>query len=142
MAMKSTGGEAFVMSARLAEISESVTDLPLSRVMLANDARFPWLMLIPRRAILNPIRRRSANASCLSSGLAWASWGYRWGSVVDAMKRENPSIDFELGFRRRSIAVPCVPVHRSQILKLSKSTETTVEARQQGIKLLSRTIIF
>jgi hypothetical protein len=28
MAMKSTGGEAFVMSARLAEISESVTDLP------------------------------------------------------------------------------------------------------------------
>ena len=63
MAMKSTGGEAFVMSARLAEISESVTDLPLSRVMLANDARFPWLMLIPRRAILNPIRRRSANPS-------------------------------------------------------------------------------
>ena len=50
MAMKSTGGEAFVMSARLAEISELVTDLQLSRVVLANDARFPWLMLIPRRA--------------------------------------------------------------------------------------------
>ena len=50
MAMKSTEREAFVMSARLAEISELVTDLPLSRVMLANDARFPWLMLVPRRA--------------------------------------------------------------------------------------------
>jgi hypothetical protein len=50
MAIKSTGGEAFVMSARLAEISELVTDLRLSRVMLANDARFPWLMFIPRRA--------------------------------------------------------------------------------------------
>jgi hypothetical protein len=93
-------------------------------------------------AILNPIRRRSANPSCLSSGLAWASWGYRWGSLVDAMKKESPSIDFERGFRRRSIAVPCALVHRSRILKLSKSTETTVEARQQGIKLLSRTIIF
>jgi HIT domain len=172
MAMKSTGGEAFVMSARLAEISELITDLPLSRVMLANDARFPWLMLIPRRAnmqelfdlsateqgtlmreitavsrmlkeltkadkinveaignatpqlhvqlwrairpianglrgfsgaILSLIRRRSANPSCLSSGLACASWGYRWGSVVDAMRRENPSIDFERDFRRRSI---------------------------------------
>jgi len=50
MNMKSTEGEAFVMSARLAKISELVSDLPLSRVMLANDARFPWLMLIPRRA--------------------------------------------------------------------------------------------
>ena len=35
MAMKSTGGDAFVMSARLAEISELVADLQLSRVMLA-----------------------------------------------------------------------------------------------------------
>jgi hypothetical protein len=43
VAMKSTEGEAFVMSARLVEISELVADLPLSRVMLANDARFPWL---------------------------------------------------------------------------------------------------
>ena len=40
---------------------------------------------------------------------------------------ENPSIDFERGFRRRSI------------LKLAKSTETTIEARQQGIELLGRT---
>jgi hypothetical protein len=43
MAMQSTEGEAFVMSARLVEISELVADLPLSRVMLAHDARFPWL---------------------------------------------------------------------------------------------------
>ena len=60
MAMKSTEGEAFVMSARLAEISELVTDLPLSRVMLANDARFPWLMLIPRRANMQELFDLSA----------------------------------------------------------------------------------
>ena len=60
MAMKSTEGEAFVMSARLVEISELVADLPLSRVMLANDARFPWLMLIPRRANMQELFDLSA----------------------------------------------------------------------------------
>ena len=40
MAMKSTGGEAFVMSARLAEISESVTAAGLGRTP-ANAALFP-----------------------------------------------------------------------------------------------------
>ena len=60
MAMKSTEREAFVMSARLAEISELVTDLPLSRVMLANDARFPWLMLVPRRANMQELFDLSA----------------------------------------------------------------------------------
>lgn len=48
------------MSARLAEISELVTDLQLSRVMLANDARFPWLMLIPRRANMQELFDLSA----------------------------------------------------------------------------------
>src|SRR5215469_10560209 len=58
--MKSTESEAFVMSARLVEISELVADLPLSRVMLANDARFPWLMLIPRRANMQELFDLSA----------------------------------------------------------------------------------
>ena len=48
MAMRSTEGDAFVLSARLVEIGELVADLPLSRVMLANDASFPWLMLKAR----------------------------------------------------------------------------------------------
>ena len=60
MAIKSTEGEAFVMSARLVEISELVADLPLSRVMLADDARFPWLMLIPWRANMQELFDLSA----------------------------------------------------------------------------------
>jgi diadenosine tetraphosphate (Ap4A) HIT family hydrolase len=32
-----------------------VGDLPLSRVLLANDANFPWLILVPRRAGLTEI---------------------------------------------------------------------------------------
>ena len=32
-----------------------VGDLPLSRVLLMNDARFPWLILVPRRPLLREI---------------------------------------------------------------------------------------
>jgi diadenosine tetraphosphate (Ap4A) HIT family hydrolase len=60
MTKRSAEGEAFVMSARLAEISELVADLPLSRVMLTNDTRFPWLMLIPRRANMQELFDLSA----------------------------------------------------------------------------------
>lgn len=40
----------FTLDARLATDTLVVTDLPLSCVLLMNDARFPWLMLVPRRA--------------------------------------------------------------------------------------------
>ncbi len=35
---------------RLAADTAAVCDLPLSSVLLMNDARFPWLILVPRRA--------------------------------------------------------------------------------------------
>jgi diadenosine tetraphosphate (Ap4A) HIT family hydrolase len=34
---------------QLAQDTVAVGDLPLSRVLLANDANFPWLILVPRR---------------------------------------------------------------------------------------------
>jgi diadenosine tetraphosphate (Ap4A) HIT family hydrolase len=40
----------FVLDARLAADTAFVADWPLSRVLLMNDARFPWLILVPRRA--------------------------------------------------------------------------------------------
>ena len=40
---------AFVLDSRLAADTHAVGDLPLSRVLLMNDARFPWLILVPRR---------------------------------------------------------------------------------------------
>ncbi len=40
----------FSLDARLAADTHSVTDLALSRVLLMNDARFPWVILVPRRA--------------------------------------------------------------------------------------------
>ena len=40
----------FELDPRLASASSFVADWPLSRVILMNDARFPWLVLVPRRA--------------------------------------------------------------------------------------------
>jgi len=40
----------FVLDARLAKDTVAVCDWPLSRVLLMNDARYPWLVLAPRRA--------------------------------------------------------------------------------------------
>jgi diadenosine tetraphosphate (Ap4A) HIT family hydrolase len=40
----------FVLDSRLARDAHPVGDLDLSRLLLMDDARFPWLVLVPRRA--------------------------------------------------------------------------------------------
>lgn len=40
----------FALDPRLAADTLPIGDLELSRVVLMNDARFPWLILVPRRA--------------------------------------------------------------------------------------------
>lgn len=42
--------ERFALHARLAADTAVVADWGLSRVLLMEDARFPWLILVPRRA--------------------------------------------------------------------------------------------
>ncbi len=39
----------FALDARLAADTHAVGELALSRVLLMDDARFPWLILVPRR---------------------------------------------------------------------------------------------
>jgi diadenosine tetraphosphate (Ap4A) HIT family hydrolase len=39
----------WTLDPRLAQDSISLGDLPLSRVLLMNDANYPWLILVPRR---------------------------------------------------------------------------------------------
>jgi diadenosine tetraphosphate (Ap4A) HIT family hydrolase len=39
----------FTLDPRLAADTVPLTDLPLCRVLLMNDARFPWLILVPTR---------------------------------------------------------------------------------------------
>ncbi|MFN4282130.1 MAG: HIT domain-containing protein [Alphaproteobacteria bacterium] len=40
----------FVLHPRLAADTRAIAELPLCRVLLMNDSRFPWLILVPRRA--------------------------------------------------------------------------------------------
>lgn len=40
----------FVLDARLAAAGVPALDLPLSRVLVMDDVRWPWLILVPRRA--------------------------------------------------------------------------------------------
>lgn len=40
----------FELHPRLAADTAVVCDLPLSRVLLMDDAAWPWLILVPRRA--------------------------------------------------------------------------------------------
>ncbi len=39
----------FTLDARLAADTVQIGDLPLARVLLMDDARFPWFILVPRR---------------------------------------------------------------------------------------------
>jgi diadenosine tetraphosphate (Ap4A) HIT family hydrolase len=45
----------FTLDPRLAADTLPVGDLPLSAVLLMNDRRFPWLILVPRRPDLSEI---------------------------------------------------------------------------------------
>ncbi|NGY06599.1 HIT domain-containing protein [Solimonas terrae] len=45
----------FELHPQLAADTRTVGDWPLSRVLLMNDAQFPWLILVPRRSGLREI---------------------------------------------------------------------------------------
>lgn len=47
----------FVLHPRLAAGGALVTDLALCRVLLKNDSRWPWLILVPRRGDLTELHQ-------------------------------------------------------------------------------------
>lgn len=50
----------FVLDSRLQQDTFVLGDLPLSRVLLSNDARYPWLILVPRREDVSEVFQLSA----------------------------------------------------------------------------------
>jgi len=48
-------GKDFALDPRLAGDTHALGDLELSRALLMDDARFPWLILVPRRARLREL---------------------------------------------------------------------------------------
>lgn len=55
----------FVLDPRLAADTAPVIDWALCRVLLMDDARFPWLVLVPRRAGLREFDDLDADAGML-----------------------------------------------------------------------------
>jgi diadenosine tetraphosphate (Ap4A) HIT family hydrolase len=49
-AVQTLGSHDLALNPLLEKDTLAVGDLPLSRVLLINDARWPWLILVPRRA--------------------------------------------------------------------------------------------
>src|SRR5690348_12900291 len=50
-----------------------VCDLPLSRLVAMNDANFPWLILVPRRAGLSELFDLGADQAALTNEIALVS---------------------------------------------------------------------
>ncbi|MBV6750574.1 HIT domain-containing protein [Pseudomonas chlororaphis] len=45
----------FVLDSRLQQDTLPMGDLPLCRVLLSNDANYPWFILVPRRAQISEV---------------------------------------------------------------------------------------
>jgi diadenosine tetraphosphate (Ap4A) HIT family hydrolase len=60
----------FALDPRLAADSLPVGELKLCRVLLMNDSRFPWLILVPRRAGLSELHDLSAQDRTALTGEA------------------------------------------------------------------------
>ncbi|MFY1664507.1 HIT domain-containing protein [Pseudomonas sp. Pseu.R1] len=45
----------FVLDQRLLQDTLPVGDFPLSRLLLSNDAQYPWFILVPRRADISEV---------------------------------------------------------------------------------------
>ena len=52
---------AFVLHPQLAQDTHFVPELPAGRVLLMNESRYPWLILVPRRANVREIIELSAD---------------------------------------------------------------------------------
>lgn len=53
-------GVGFELHPQLEQDTHFVTDLPLCRVLLMNESRYPWLILAPRRAGIREIHELAA----------------------------------------------------------------------------------
>ena len=77
--------DSFRLHERLAADTAPVADWALSRVLLMNDARYPWIILVPRRAALSEIHDlKHAERMVLVEEINRASLGLK--TIVNAVK--------------------------------------------------------
>lgn len=81
----------FVLDPAFVATSHRVVDLPLCEARLQDDARYPWLVLIPRQAGLREIEdldaadRRQLMEETVRAGAAVRAIGARLGLAVDKL---------------------------------------------------------
>ncbi len=63
----------FALHPRLAADTVPVGDLPLCRILLMADARFPWLILVPRRSVTEIVDLAAPERATLVEEIALAS---------------------------------------------------------------------
>jgi diadenosine tetraphosphate (Ap4A) HIT family hydrolase len=74
----------FLLDERLARDSFSIGDFPLCGVLLMNDARFPWLILVPRRkGLIEIVDLNRTDRMALMDEIALASEALRALPEVD-----------------------------------------------------------
>ena len=76
----------FALHPRLTADTLAVSDLPLSSALLMRDARFPWLILVPRRPDLREFTDLDAGERCiLTEEIAAASRALQRDSGAEKM---------------------------------------------------------
>lgn len=81
--------ETFSLAPRLAQDTLFVTDLPLCRVLLMNDRRYPWLILVPRRTGLVEL----TDLESADQALFWQESM----QVCELLRQEYPRYKLNLG---------------------------------------------
>jgi diadenosine tetraphosphate (Ap4A) HIT family hydrolase len=77
--------DSFRLHERLAADTALISDWALSRVLLMNDARYPWIILVPRRAALGEIHDlKHAERLVLIEEINRASLGLK--TIANAVK--------------------------------------------------------
>jgi diadenosine tetraphosphate (Ap4A) HIT family hydrolase len=80
-------GMAFTLHPRLVADTSIIVDWTLSRVLLMNDKRFPWIVLVPRRSELHELfdldesSRGQLMCEIARAGECLKSWGRSRGGV-------------------------------------------------------------
>lgn len=78
----------FVLDSRLQQDTFVLGDLPLSRVLLSNDARYPWFILVPRREDVSEVFQLDAQ----DQQALWAEAALMGEVLKDAFKADKINI--------------------------------------------------
>jgi len=78
----------FVLDSRLQQDTFVLGELPLSRVLLSNDARYPWFILVPRREEVSEVFQLSAE----DQRELWAETALVGEVLKDAFKADKINI--------------------------------------------------